>query len=120
MDGFWFFSGFSVIFTVMFILITTIFAITIIRNVRTGIKNNNSPKETLSVQVVSKRTHNWSNGTNMHRSARTSYYVTFELENGERKELHVNGRTYGEIVEGDVGMLTFQGTRYLNFERSRW
>lgn len=121
MNSFWFFSSFNIIFTIIFVLISTMFIITIVKSIRTGVKNSNSPKETLSVQVVSKRVHSWAHGgSNMHRSARTSYYATFELENGDRKELPISGRTYGEIVEGDVGMLTFQGTRFLNFERSRW
>ena len=32
-------------------------------------------------------------------------------------ELRVNGREYGMIAEGDRGKLTFQGSRYLDFER---
>ena len=47
----------------------------------------------------------------------TSYYVTFELENGGRMELSVKGSEYGMLVEGDTGALSYQGTRYLGFER---
>ena len=32
-------------------------------------------------------------------------------------EMNVGGQDYGMLAEGDVGKLTFQGTRYLNFER---
>ena len=32
-------------------------------------------------------------------------------------ELHVSGSEYGMLAEGDRGFLTFQGTRYLGFER---
>jgi hypothetical protein len=32
-------------------------------------------------------------------------------------ELRVDGEEYGLLVEGDQGLLTFQGTRYLGFER---
>ena len=32
-------------------------------------------------------------------------------------ELHVAGHEYGMLIEGDQGMLSFQGTRYLGFER---
>ena len=32
-------------------------------------------------------------------------------------ELRMNGYEYGMLVEGDKGKLTFQGTRYLGFER---
>ena len=44
-------------------------------------------------------------------------YVTFEVESGDRMEMNVRGSEYGMLAEGDVGKLTFQGTRYLNFER---
>ena len=32
-------------------------------------------------------------------------------------EFYVDGYEYGMLVEGDKGMLSFQGTRYLGFER---
>ena len=32
-------------------------------------------------------------------------------------ELQMSGSEYGLLVEGDAGMLSFQGTRYLGFER---
>jgi hypothetical protein len=51
----------------------------------------------------------------MHTS--TSYYVTFQVASGDRMELHVSGREYGILIEGDYGKLTFQGTRYLGFQR---
>jgi len=35
----------------------------------------------------------------------------------DRIELCVSGTEYGMLVEGDTGRLTFQGTRYLSFER---
>jgi len=43
--------------------------------------------------------------------------VTFLVESGDRIELCVSGTEYGMLVEGDTGRLTFQGTRYLSFER---
>ena len=52
-----------------------------------------------------------------HTTTSTSYYVTFQVESGDRIELCVSGTEYGMLVEGDTGRLTFQGTRYLSFER---
>ena len=43
--------------------------------------------------------------------------VTFQVESGDRIELQVKGNEYGMLVEGDYGKLSFQGTRYLGFER---
>ena len=46
-----------------------------------------------------------------------SYYVTFQVESGDRMEFHVTGQQFGLLLEGDQGNLSFQGTRYLGFER---
>ena len=48
---------------------------------------------------------------------RFRYYVTFQVESGDRMEFEVSGTEYGMLAEGDSGELTFQGTRYLNFRR---
>jgi hypothetical protein len=52
-----------------------------------------------------------------HTTHSTTYYVTFQVESGDRMELQLAGNEYGLLVEGDRGKLTFQGTRYLGFER---
>ena len=52
-----------------------------------------------------------------HTTSSTTYYVTFQVESGDRMEFHVSGLEYGMLAEGDTGRLTFQGTRYLSFER---
>lgn len=53
----------------------------------------------------------------MHTARSTSYYAAFQVGSGDRMELHVGGAEYGMLAEGDAGKLTFQGTRYLGFER---
>ena len=45
--------------------------------------------------------------------------MTFQVESGDRMEFHVPGNEYGLLAEGDAGRLSFQGTRYLAFERNR-
>mgnify|MGYP000784206328 FL=1 len=50
-------------------------------------------------------------------STDTTYYVTFQVESGDRMELSVDDSEYGMLVEGDEGKLTFQGSRYLGFEQ---
>ena len=53
-----------------------------------------------------------------HTTTSTSYYVTFEVESRDRMEFSVYGKEYGMLAEGDEGKLTFQGSRYLGFERA--
>ena len=120
MIGFGFFdSVFPVLFTVMFVLVLGVIIVTLVRNVSQWHKNNNSPRLTVQATVVSKRmevSHHHNSDTHMTNSS-TWYYATFQVESGDRMELTVSGSDYGYLVEGDHGKLTFQGTRFLGFER---
>ena len=74
---------------------------------------------TVPAAVVAKRTEvsrHHTDNTMMHTF--TTYYVTFQVESGDRMELTVSGSDYGMLVEGDIGKLSFQGTRYLGFQRN--
>ena len=116
------FDMFGIMFTIVFVLVIGTFIVTAIKGIGQWNKNNNSPRLTVPATVVSKRTnvtrhhHGGANGHHHHHTS-TTYYVTFQVESGDRMELHVAGHEYGMLVEGDNGSLTFQGTRYLGFER---
>lgn len=116
------FDMFGIMFTIVFILVMGMFIVTIVQGISQWNKNNNSPRLTVSAKVVAKRTnvsrhhHNGANG-HPHSTTSTTYYVTFQVESGDRIELRMTGHEYGMLVEGDEGRLTFQGTRYLGFER---
>ena len=97
----------------VFIIIFGMIIFTIFTKIKEGVKNNNSPRLTVPAKVVSKRTH--VQGDNSY----TTYYVTFEVQSGDRMELSVDGTEYGMLVEQDLGLLTFQGTRYVSFERQK-
>ncbi|MBQ3256900.1 MAG: DUF2500 domain-containing protein [Oscillospiraceae bacterium] len=121
--GFFFGGGFEIIFFLMFFLIFGIFIVTIVRGIAEWNKNNHSPRITVDASVVTKRTnvsrhhHHHGTGHMGHTTTSTTYYVTFQVESGDRMELRMSGDEYGMIAEGDVGKLTFQGTRFLSFER---
>lgn len=87
----------------------------IVKSISTWNTNNNSPKLTVPAEVVTKRTK--TSGGSGDSSASTWYYATFQVESGDRMELAVNGSQYGMLADGDIGMLTFQGTRFGAFER---
>ena len=53
----------------------------------------------------------------MFDSAYTDYFATFEFESGDRMDLRIPSNQYEYIVDGDNGKLTFQGTRFLKYER---
>lgn len=119
------FDLFGVMFTLAFVLVIGMFVVTAVKGISQWNKNNHSPKLTVPATIVAKRTnvthhhHHNHHGTGMHHTTHsTTYYVTFQVESGDRMELHVAGHEYGMLIEGDCGNLTFQGTRYLGFERT--
>lgn len=108
-------------FTIVPLLIIGVFIFIVVKGISEWSANNNSPRLTVPAAVITKRTrisnnHHHSN-EHMHTTSTTSYYVTFQFESGDRTEFSLNGSQYGMLAEGDTGMLTFQGTRYLGFER---
>jgi hypothetical protein len=67
---------------------------------------------------VSSSMHHNNDGMDLH-STSTTYYITFEVESGDRLEFQVRDNEYGILVEDDMGKLKFQGRRYLGFERNK-
>lgn len=123
------FDSFGFIFTIgpifiglCFLLVFGVIILSIIRGIKTWNYNNSQPVLTVVAKIVAKRTdvsggvHHGGNGHH-HGHTRTTYYVTFEVESGDRLEFSVEDNEYGLLVEGDMGRLTFQGTRYLGFKR---
>ena len=122
-DNFFWGGGFRVLFTLTFCLVLGIILFVLISSVRQWGKNNRSPKLTVNAAIVDKRTHISHHHHNadmhaMHTSTHTSYYVTFQVESGDRMELQVDCREFGLLIVGDRGRLHFQGTRYLGFDRA--
>lgn len=122
------FGGFGIIFSILFALIIGVFIVSICKGVSTWNKNNQSPRLTVEATVVSKRTevshNNHPNAGDItgahgyHTTSFTRYYVTFQVESGDRMEFSVSSAEYAMLADNDFGKLTFQGTRYLSFERS--
>ncbi|MCC3358471.1 DUF2500 domain-containing protein [Bacillus sp. REN16] len=109
-----------------FIVVIGLIVINMGKGISQWKKNEDSPRLSVPAIVKTKRTH-VSKHTHHHTephhhhhvSSSTSYYVTFEFESGDRSEFALSGNDYGQLAEGDQGKLTFQGTRYLGFERIR-
>ena len=107
----------SVIVPIMFIVVFGIIIFSIIQGISTWHKNNNSPRLTDVSYHRHANAGDMSGAHGFHTTSSTTYYVTFQVESGDRMEFHVSGSEYGMLAEGDTGRLTFQGTRYLSFER---
>ena len=128
--------GFNGMFTlapmfigIIFVVIIGVIAVGIVKGLIEWNGNNNSPILTVNAKVVAKRmavegrsSHHLHAGHHHHHTSHhstTYYFSTFEVESGDRTEFKISDREYGMLAEGDVGKLTFQGTRYKGFERMR-
>jgi len=108
---------------VIFVIVICGFVYTAISGLAEWSRNNSLPIEQVPARVVAKRSdvrggmaHSHSH-MHSHRRVSTYYFVTFEMESGERAEFGIPGAEYGLLVEGDDGTLTYQGTRYHGFQR---
>ena len=106
------FGLFPIFFLATFGLVFGMIVSTLFKSARQNHQNNNSPRVTSEATVVTKRTKVWGNHSH------TVYYATFQFESGDRLELEIPHNQFGYLVEGDRGKLTFQGTRFLSFERT--
>lgn len=127
MNSFFWGGGFEAVFMLVFSLVIGMFVLTAVKGIGQWNKNNQSPRLDVTATVAARRTrvsqHQHANAGDItgahgfHTTSSTSYYVTFQVESGDRMEFLVNGTQYGLLAEGDKGKLSFQGTRYLGFER---
>jgi hypothetical protein len=103
-----------------FIFVFSLLIFNIVKGIKEWSNNNKQPVLSVAAKIVSKRSHT-SNSTSVHdghhhHHTSSTYYVTFQVESGDRMEFRVSGKEYGLLAEGDIGKLTFQGTRYHGFE----
>lgn len=100
-----FFHEMPFFFKIFILFFFGFIAFIIIKSLRTWMTNNASPLIKVRSTAVTKRTEVWGGGGDSR--AQTSYYVTFQLVDGNRLELQVRDQDYGLIVEGDRGELLY-------------
>ncbi len=106
---------------IVFAIFGFVFVALLVRIVRGSLEwalNQAQPVRSQEARVVAKRAEIRGTGST-HRRGRawTSYYCTFETPQGYRTEVQVSGPEYGLLVEGDSGVLTYQGTWFRGFQR---
>lgn len=106
---------------IIFIIVIGTFLFALVNGLKEWRRNEQSPQLSVPAIVKTKRTnvsrHTHHYDSHHSHSTSTTYYATFEFESGDRLELKLTGAEYGQLAEGDYGILTFQGTRYLGFKR---
>lgn len=81
-------------------------------------KNRRCPKLLVDATVHCK----WAHGSKHYRRTfythtTYSYHVAFELESGKLMDFRLPFAEYDVLEKGERGILSFQGTQYLGFER---
>lgn len=102
------------------VVIVALIAGTAAANLRRWHKNNTAPQQELKARVAEKRTSvgGRDEGQVIAPGYACWYYATFEVENGDPLELELTEQQYGQLNEGEEGILKVQGTRYLGFEKA--
>ena len=111
----------------IFLIIVFVIMVILVNKMNRWSQNNNSPETTVEAVVSEKRDRdslqqipNGGDPTGaqgfqlipeIHR------YVVFTVDTGETMEFSVTEGEFRSLQKGERGRLTFQGTRYLGFER---
>lgn len=95
------FSFVPLFIMIIFIVVISMFIITAVKGVKQWSYNNAQPVLTVDVEIVSKRInvshHHHNDNSHTHHHSSTSYYVTFQVDSGDRMEFRVPGNEYGLI-----------------------
>jgi len=106
-------SGLDILCFVMFFLALSALIVYLFQHFTQWQRNRMAPRLSVGADVVSKRSDRFIPTDDAPPNG--DYFVTFEMEGGDRMELKLPGRDFWRIAEGDFGRLTFQGSRYIAF-----
>lgn len=117
-ESLWMFDWLGTVLPVFFAVVLGIVVLSIVREALSWNRNRQQPVLTVNSKIAARRTHL----KQVHHEPEaphtiTVYYVTFEVESGDRLEFQLSGEDYGMCAEGDEGELTFRGTKFYSFER---
>ena len=103
-------------FVQLFIFI--IFIVAVASIIRSAIANNKAPRLIVEAVVVNLRhvsdSHTDANGLTFTDD---TYYVTFQVESGDRMEFRVTRSQYHTFQKADFGRLHFHGKVFDSFEK---
>lgn len=106
---------FAVIIGIFFLLVIALIVASIIRGGLQWRKDHTGPTSTETAYLRAKRAKAVGGGNDT--AVRSQYFVTVESLSGERRELRVDERIYGLLIEGDRGECVTQGGRLVSFKR---
>lgn len=109
-----YFNIFPIFFMIIFSIVLLTFVSIFIKSLKQRHYNHVSPQLSVNAKLVGRRTSVTHHPDYM---SSTRYYLTFEVESGDRLEFETSGELYGMSIEGDYGKLTFKGTELIDFMR---
>lgn len=94
-----------VFFCLICLLIIVIICMVDANTIICWFKNNRAPVHSMCASVLTKEINE------------NKYYVCFGLEDGQMKRFSIDSYAYLSLVEGEKGILTYQGTRFIRYDR---
>lgn len=120
-------KGFDLQMEIMLVLIIAIFTAIFFRCIFEWTINKCSAMESVDAFVVAKQQGmiqqqipNAGDATGGHGftlQEQPWYKITFRMTDSTEKEFNVDNQSFRELQEGEKGILTYQGTRYLGFKK---
>lgn len=120
-------KGFDLQMEIMLVLIIAIFTAIFFRCIFEWTINKCSAMESVDAFVVAKQQGmiqqqipNAGDATGGHGftlQEQSWYKITFRMSDNTEKEFNVDNQSFRELKEGEKGILTYQGTRYLGFKK---
>ena len=80
-------------------------------------KDRLKPRRSVPARLAARRAEVRKRKTSKGEFTTVHFCAAFETEDGERMEFSVSDDEYGRLAEGERGTLSYQGARYLGFER---
>ena len=120
-------KGFDLQMEIMLVLIIAIFTAIFFRCIFEWTINKCSAMESVDAFVVAKQQGmiqqqipNAGDATGGHGftlQEQPWYKITFRMTDSTEKEFNVDNQSFRELKEGEKGILTYQGTRYLGLKK---
>ena len=120
-------KGFDLQMEIMLVLIIAIFTAIFFRCIFEWTINKCSAMESVDAFVVAKQQGmiqqqipNAGDATGGHGftlQEQSWYKITFRMSDNTEKEFNVDNQSFRELKEGEKGILTYQGTRYLGLKK---
>ena len=93
------------VLVVIFLIIIVIICMADANTIICWFKNNRAPVHSMGASVLTKEINE------------NKYYVCFGLEDGQMKKFPIDYYAHMSLKEGEIGILTYKGTRFIRYDR---